>query len=170
MTTMRDTLLQSSHIALLALLFTTACGEQIVVENTLAEISEVTPIALTSADEVSVSYLLSDEEGDDQALTVEVCEGSADSPQDCGLAFEGTGSDPVSFLPTEQGGRPLSHVFTWDQNCGRIQGDTGEIFDTTLDTTYIFRLRIKDERAEWHYSDTFTLMELGVDAISDCER
>ena len=145
------------------------CGEQIEVENTLAAIEDPREIAATSAGTISVTYTLSDQEGDDQAILVEVCEGSAEAPTRCGLAIEGPGSDGVTFVPTQQGGGAKVHRFAWDAACGRIVAqDDGDVLVTMLDTNYVFRLRIRDERAEWRYSEPFTPTSLAISEFGPC--
>lgn len=145
------------------------CGEEIEVENTLATIDEPRDVTVTPQDTIGITYTLSDLEGDDQSILVEVCEGSADAPTRCGLAIEGPGSDGVTFVPTQQGGAAKTHRFAWDARCGRIPAEQkGEALVSMLDTNYVFRLRVRDDRSDWRYGEPFTLTMLGVDELGTC--
>ena len=141
------------------------------VENDIATISDLEPPSLNASGDVILSFSIADDEGDDQAILVEVCEGSERAPTRCGVAVEGRGSDGVAFLPTQPNGSSLQHRFVWSAACGRYD-DQGHR-PSELQTEYVSRLRVQDaplSSSPWHYTEAFSLSELGLEALPRCER
>ncbi len=162
-------LMRASALTPLLFLFLLGCTEQIPVANTPATISDVDSVALSDTSSILVGYNLADEEGDDQSIIVEICEGTEDAPTACGLAFEGEGSDEAAFVPTMENGEAVRRVFAWEVACGRVV--MGDVVVSDVGTTYVARLRIREVMPEaWSYSPTFVLSDLGLDSVPECMR
>lgn len=164
--------MRASHLITLVCLglLIQACTEPVPVDNIIATLSDVDTITLNDAGVVLIAYTLTDAEGDDQSIIVEVCEGSESAPTACGLAFEGPGSDNTSFVPTMSNGSGVRHVFGWDVACGRVD-DTRQI-ESNVATTYVARLRVRGASPAdtWLYSPDFTPSGLGLDMPGECMR
>ena len=155
--------LRAALLLLLTTLALAGCTEQIEVANAAAQIVSVDEIAALPTQEVSVTYDITDEEGDDQQLSMEVCEADGSA---CGLPFQGKYSDGVTFVPTAPARSIQTHKFTWDAGCGRVV--EGQLVETQLETSYIFRLGILKRPETIQESTPFTLSELGLMALPDC--
>lgn len=160
------------RLSLLALLITlgvmsSACTEQIVVPNSVATITIEDAPSLDDGG-VVITYTLADEEGDDQDLRVEICEGSEDNPTACGFPFEGPHSDGTFFVPTGPNGDALIHQFVWDVSCGRVN-DEG-LISTDVSTTYFARVSVRGEDDSARTSSSFSLTDLGMDDLPACSR
>ena len=155
---LRKSMIMASFLALL-----TGCPEQIEVENEDAEILEVFAPEQFDANKLSVEYTILDAEGDDQELVVEICEegGSA-----CGIPFQGSGSDGVTFVPTAPAGSVQRHRYVWDVGCGRVVGD--DILETASDASYIARIAPKSDPASATESEPFILSDLGFSETLEC--
>ncbi len=147
----------------LILALVAGCGEQIEVPNQPAVVA-VTGLELTAAQLVDVRYTLSDAEGDDQELRVQICE--APGLTRCATPFQGQGSDGASFVNTAPRGEVVQHIFRWDIGCGRL-GESGTIA-SELERPYVARVAV--EGGEFVDSEQFTLAGLGVVALPPCTR
>lgn len=145
------------------LLLLAACGEQIVVENQTAQLTLV-GFELSAAQLVDVNYTLSDYEGDEQELRVQVCESPGLTR--CGAPFQGAGSDGAAFVNTAPQNMVVQHRFRWDIGCGRL-GAEG-VLASTIEQPYVLRIGV--EGGELIDSDPFTLSSLGVTALPPCGR
>ncbi len=156
-----------------ALLATTllACGEQIVVPDTPAQLEQVGPArleptsALSARAQLGLPYVVRDAEGDDIALSFEVCEASG---QACGSPIQGAGSDGVAFIPTDPFGGPVSRLFVWDIACGRISPQ-GRRLSVQPGDSYTFTVRVAGAEEVSMTSAPFSPAELGLSALPPCD-
>lgn len=115
-----------------------------------------------------VEYTLRDAEGDDQSVSVGICEQMPPSDGICPLPVEGAPSDGLSSLPTVPKGEDVPHQFAWNIGCGRI--DSGSCKATKLDQTYVVRIRLNgtDQAV---VSESFALGEdFGVESLPECDE
>jgi hypothetical protein len=148
---------------ILAGLLLASCGEQIVVPNSPARVT-FDAIELTATQLIDLHYTLSDEEGDDHTLRVQVCE--APDLTRCGAPIQGPGSDGAAYVNTAPLGKPVAHRYRWDIGCGRL-ASSGYIA-SALDAQYIARIGVVGEPLV--DSPPFKLSELGVTALPPCLR
>lgn len=147
------------------LLLATACGDSLEQGNLEANITAVGPIALDAQNRIFITYALRDLEGDDQDITLEICEKDA---QKCGTPNpKGKNSGSLKHLPTLPANTDVTHTFSFDTACGRIVDDKTVPF--TLNTPYIVRVQINDTEKSLT-SPEFTLTaDLGLTAIPPCK-
>lgn len=150
--------------ALLMLLLTAACADSIEQENLEANVTAIGPIALDAQDRILITYALRDYEGDDQNITLEICEANA---QRCGTpnpAARNVGS--LHSLPTIPARTDVTHSFTFDTACGRLVNNAATPFN--LNTPYTVRITIQGTENTLE-SPPFTLGDnLGLTTIPDC--
>lgn len=145
------------------------CSEQIVVADEPAELPDAPAASWLDDGLVALDFTLRDDEGDDQDLRVEICEGtSSEDASRCGFPFQGPGSDGVDFVPTAPAGQVIPHRFVWDVGCGRV--GAGEVFASALDASYVARVTVLDDNGASKVSAPFTLTELGATQLGACER
>lgn len=156
------------RICLIAALFLiVGCEETIEVGNLDAEVTTIGPIEASGFvqfdeetqgfSQVRIRYTLRDYEGDDVAVSVEVCE--EDAPDTCGAPFRGYGGDGVSRVPTAPFDSDVPHVFEWIAGCGRIVGDSVE--PTDIEASYIARVRVRGTSGAPIVSQPFRLGDMG---------
>ena len=152
------------------------CGEEIRVPNRPPELlCAADPICVTLApsedgDAVSIGYQIRDIDGDDQQVTVEICEagggdGGGVAEDSCGFAIRG-GGDGGEWVPTDPHGGVAAHVFRWRFGCGRIL-PTGQRAVPTLQEPLVARVTLPGT-AEARISETFSLEDLGFLELPDC--
>ncbi len=153
-----------SFTLLLLLLATAACADSLEQSNLDATVTAVGPIALDAQNRIFITYALRDLEGDDQNITLQICEKDA---KQCGTPnpkAKNTGS--LKSLPTLPAQTDVTHTFSFDTACGRIVDTKNVAFSLT--TPYIVRIQVQD--SENHLdSAEFTLgADLGLTAIPPC--
>lgn len=161
-----------STIALLLgglVLVLSGCSDQIVTPNTPAQITAAGPAKpsifdLTSPALIEIPYTISDEEGDDQDIVVEIC--LADDTE-CGYPVQGIGSDGTSYVPTTIGGQAVERRFVWDIGCGRLSASAR--IATTLDQEYIAKVSVQGSQ-DIIKTEPYTLTALGLSALPLCTR
>ena len=155
-----------------AILLALGCGEQIEVDNAPAALT-IEDVVLHQVDRQrarrpSLSYTLSDLEGDDQYLSFLVCDSQGLA---CGYPIQARGSDGASFVPTRPNGAPAAHLFLWDAACGRIALGSGELLATSLEDQYTFVASVEGAPPEEaQTSRAFSLKGLGLDVLAPCSR
>lgn len=145
------------------LILLTGCPVQIEVDNNVAEIDEVRAPERLDEHRLAVEYTILDEEGDDQELTVEIClEGEAE----CGIPFQGNGSDGLTFVPTAPAGTLQLHRYVWDVGCGRVVGE--DVIASDLSATYVARISVQGQPDSATTSEAFILSDLGFSESVEC--
>jgi len=162
---MQSTTTRALPFALLLLLFTAgACADSLEPGNLDATVTAVGPIALDAQNRILITYALRDLEGDDQNITLEICEKYATK---CGTPNpKGKNSGSLKSLPTLPAHTDVTHTFSVDTACGRIVDNITVAFNLT--TPYIVRIQVKGSD-NFLTSPEFTLgSDLGLTAIAPC--
>lgn len=155
-----------------ALLFSLAgCSEAIVVDNEPASLSQVGPVEAYSEpgqafERPVIKYVLSDSEGDDQHIRIEICD---EGGQNCGFPIQGPGSDGTSYLPTDVEGQDTPHQFVWDASCGRLAVGKKALIATKTRTSYIAKITVFGTN-ETKTTDPFTLFDLNIRTLAPCDK
>jgi len=155
-----------------ATLLLAACGEDLQTVNQPGRITSVGPV-VSQPFGVYVQYSLRDREGNDQRIDAEICEtNDQGEPVDCGEPVLGAGGDGLRTVPTVPAGTDTPHRFSWNVGCGRVADE--QCIGTELDTEYVARMRVDDERSDQQqvsYSVTapFALSDLGFQSVPMCD-
>ena len=140
------------------------CIREVDIENRDAEVTSVGPLAPTDTTEaVVVTFTIRDFEGDDQNVSIQICDGPDDN---CGTAAEAAGGDPLSRVTAVPRDTDVEHEFHWDASCGRWVG--GELEAMGADQEFVVAVSLLPSQSEPVYSAPTTLAELGVSEGS-CE-
>lgn len=124
---------------------------------------------------LSVPYLISDIEGDDQRIDVEVCNWDGQQATDCGAAVQAPGGDGTNFVPTTPAGTCVLHVFYWNVGCGRFvrasnnaQAPQQSSVDS-VDQQLVVQVSVAGTKEAPVESAPFTLKDVGFDVLPACE-
>jgi hypothetical protein len=148
-------------------LFSMACTESFEILNEDGVVRSVGPLERVG-DGVEITYEVSDREGDDLELRVEVCEGTDGSQIDsCGTVFTKIGGDSLASVTTVPAGQNISHRLIWDYACGRLVD--GERVDSDAAIDYTIRVSVVDGEDAAVLSPSFRLGDdLGVTEFASC--
>lgn len=160
--------LQGWGIAALLAFVIVGCGGDTPSQfNQSPSITSVGPLQYDGTNLV-VEYTLRDAEGDDQSVSVGICEGEPPSDGICPVPVEGAPSDGLSSLPTVPEGEDVAHRFAWNVGCGRV--DSGSCEPTALDQEYVVRIRL-DGTDEAVASESFTLGgDFDAETVPSCDE
>ncbi len=126
-------------------------------------------------DALSVPYLISDLEGDDQRVDVQICEWDGQQATNCGTAVQAPGGDGTDFVPTTPAGTCVLHVFYWDVGCGRFvqASNNGQAPQSTnvdsVDQQWVVRVSVVGSKEAPGQSEPFTLKDVGFDVVPACQ-
>ena len=122
-------------------------------------------------DGLLIPYLISDREGDDQDIRVEICQWTGTEAVDCGFPVQGPEGDGTNFVPTTPGGTRILHLFHWGDVCGRFVETSSkrtrlEVPDLTQ--PLVARISVVGADAEPVRSAPFELADTGFDQVPEC--
>lgn len=120
-----------------------------------------------------IPYLLQDREGDDQRITVELCEWNGSEAVSCGVAVQSAGGDGTNFVPTTPAGTCVLHVFYWNVGCGRFVATDGEgtpqpVFLDDVDQELVAQVSVVGSDDEPTQTEPFTLGGIGFESVPEC--
>ena len=159
------------------------CGDDVRVPNRLPELlcaapdadqddgaqpgclEEVTVGVEDNGEAVAIGYRIRDEDGDDQQVTVEICE--AHDRTSCGFAFRG-GGDGGEWVPTDPFGGAATHVYHWRFGCGWLLPASGERRLPELTESLVARVSLPGTE-EARTSEPFSLQDLGLGELAGCD-
>jgi hypothetical protein len=146
---------------------TVGCTESFEIVNEIGVIRSVGPLQRVG-DGVEISYEVSDREGDDLDVRVEVCEGAGTSRiERCGTVFSTRGGDSLRNVTTVPAGQNIPHRLIWDYACGRLVD--GDRVDSEDAIDYTIRVSVVDAEDSAVLSPSFRLGDdLGVTEVVPC--
>ncbi len=148
--------MRRTFVCCLAVASLAGCVREVEIENQPAEVTSVGALSVDANQNVIIGFSIRDFEGDDQLISVDICDAPGDN---CGVAEVAVGGDPLDRVPAVPKNTDVFHEFRWAAWCGRWLDQ--ELVPSAPDDEFVVAVSVLPSMSDPVYSEPSSLAALG---------